>query len=314
MANATLPPGRHRLALIDQPHRSAGPSAESGRVIPTVLVRRDPAASALPLFFDSPHSGSIYPAGFHTLVPQPVLRQAEDAFVDELYDAAPRLGATLLAALFPRSYIDANRALADMDPAMVEGGWPLPGPPSRKAALGSGLIWRTHYPDLPLYDALLARSDVERRIGGYYQPYRDEFLAIYDGLAARLGRIVHVNCHSMPSVSSPKSPEGPGKRRPDVVLGDADGTSCAPAITELARSVFARAGLNVTINLPYNGADLIRAHSNPALGRHSLQIELNRALYMDEIRVEKTAGFIALKRTCTDLIAALAEFTRTARG
>lgn len=281
--------------------------------IPGVLAIRRPDAEPRPLFFDSPHSGSVYPPGFRTLVPLATLRQAEDAFVDELYAAAPRHGATLLAAQFPRSFIDANRALVDMDPDMVEGGWPLATPGNRKIAMGSGLIWRTHYPDLALYDRKLTREDVDRRIEGYFRPYRDAFLAIYDGLHAQFGRIVHINSHSMPSVSSPKSPEGPGRRRPDVVLGDANGTSCAADITELVRETFASRGLTVTVNDPYNGADLVRAHSNPAAGRHSLQIELNRALYVDEQRVEKSAGFAELQSVCTAVIAALRDFACTSR-
>jgi N-formylglutamate amidohydrolase len=276
-----------------------------------VFVRRDPAADILPLVFDSPHSGSSYPDGFETLVPREVMRQAEDAFVDELYQAAPAHGATFLAALFPRSYIDLNRSLDDMDPDMVEGGWATGSRDNRKVRMGSGLIWKTHYPDLPLYARALTWADVATRIDNYYRPYRTELLSILDHMHRRFGRVVHVNCHSMPSVSSPKSPEGPGKRRPDVVLGDADGKSCAPEITELAKRVFSDHGYSVTINDPYNGADLIRAHSNPADNRHSLQIELNRALYMDEVAITRSTGFARLQQATTDLIAAFAAFART---
>jgi N-formylglutamate amidohydrolase len=176
--------------------------------------------------------------------------------------------------------------------------------------MGSGLIWRTHYPDLPLYPGKLSRADVVQRIERYYRPYRSALLAILDGMREHFGRWVHVNCHSMPSVSSPKSPEGPGKRRPDVVLGDADGTSCEPAITRLAHTIFADHGLSVTINDPYNGADLIRAHSDPAAGLHSLQVELNRALYMDEATVTKSGGFERLKRATTDLASGFADLVR----
>lgn len=286
----------------------------ASKTIANVLIRRDPQGETVPLVFDSPHSGTIYPDDFRTLVPRPVLRQAEDAFVDELYDSAPTFGATFLAAMFPRSYIDANRSLADMDPGLVEGGWPQASANNRKVGMGSGLIWRTHYPDLQLYDRKLSQQEVSKRIDNFYRPYRDEFLAIYSGVAETFGHVYHVNCHSMPSVSSPKSPEGPGKRRPDIVLGDANGTTCAPEMVEVARRIFADAGYSVTINDPYNGADLIRAHSRPAEGRHSLQIELNRALYMDEERIERRDGFDKLKRTTTALIEALREFVNKRRA
>jgi len=279
-----------------------------------VFARRDPAGEVLPLLFDSPHSGAVYPPGFKTLITHPMLRQAEDAFVDELYDEAPGHGATLLSALFPRSFIDLNRALVDMDPDMIDGEWPAAPPGNRKIAMGSGLIWKTHYPDLPMYDAKLPLAEVRRRIDNYYRPYRDEFVALYNGLASRFGAVWHINCHSMPSMSSPKSPEGPGKRRPDVVLGDGNGTTCGIELTELAGRVFSDAGYHVTVNVPYNGADLVRAHSNPAQGRQSLQIELNRALYMDEERVLKHAGFDRLKTTTSKLAATLAAHARRKLG
>lgn len=286
------------------------------KVIAGVLVRRDPA-QALPMLFDSPHSGAIYPDSFRPLVPRGRLRQAEDAFVDELYVAAPDHGATLIAAQFPRAFIDANRSLADLDPAMVEGGWPGAehnrGAGNRKIAMGSGLIWRTHYPDLPLYERALSPEDVRNRIERYYRPYRKEVLEAYDSLAARFGALWHVNCHSMPSTSSAKSPEGPGVRRPDIVLGDGDGKTCEPAFTRLVRDVFADSGYAVSINLPYNGADLVRAHSDPARGRHSLQIEINRALYMDEASLARHEGFEKLRRACTEVAAAIAGHIRRSR-
>lgn len=288
-----------------------GTQHDKGDVLrPGVFLLRNPSGEALPLLFDSPHSGSTYPDDFRPLVPHADLRQAEDAFVDELYAAAPQHGATLLAALFPRSYIDANRALVDMDPDMVEGGWNGSTPNNKKIAMGSGLIWRTHYPDRPLYDRKLTRADVTHRIEQFYRPYRVELEDVHTALVARFGQVWHVNCHSMPSVSSPKSPEGPGVRRPDVVLGDGNGTTCSPEMTELVRRVFADAGYTVTINVPYNGADLVRAHSNPGEGRHSLQIEVNRALYMDEERVMRREGFDRLKDTATAVVVALADHAR----
>lgn len=277
------------------------------KIIPGVLIRHDPQ-QALPILFDSPHSGAIYPDAFRPLVPRAILRQAEDAFVDELYVSATDHGATLLVAQFPRCYIDTNRALEDLDPAMVEGGWPEARAGNRSIAMGSGLIWRTHYPDIPLYDRKLTRQDVQQRIDGYYRPYRNEFSAAYFALAERFGGIWHINCHSMPSSSSPKSPEGPGKRRPDIVLGDGNGTTCSAEFTGLAQRVFADAGYQVAINVPYNGADLVRVHSDPARQRHSLQIEINRALYMDEESLARHEGFERLRQATTALARTVAQY------
>ncbi len=280
-------------------------------LVPRVLELRGPAAPALPLVFDSPHSGTDYPDDFEHLAPLSALRQAEDTYVDELFDAAPAQGATLLHALFPRSFIDPNRAADDLDVSMIDGTWPGPVAPSPKCALGLGLLWSRYPPGLPLYRRKLTVAEVRRRIEDYHRPYHDTLRRALDAAHTRFGVVWHINCHSMPALSNEMAAEGPGVPRPDFNLGDRDGTTCSPDLTEAVRAALAARGYQVTVNDPYKGVELIRAWSAPRDGRHSLQIEINRRLYMDEDSFEKTAGFTKLQADIGRLIAELAEFAKS---
>jgi N-formylglutamate amidohydrolase len=275
-----------------------------------VLRFRGPDRPRVPLVFDSPHSGTIYPDDFRHVAPLQALRRAEDTHVDELYGAAPDQGCVLLAALFPRSYVDPNRNTLDQDPDLLDGPWPEPLSPSSRSLSGRGLIWSGYPPGLPLYDRKLPVEEVRQRIERYHAPYHASLQQELDGAYGAFGSVWHVNCHSMPSVSTKMSPEGPGVVRPDITLGDRDGTTCAPAFTAFVRDYFAGRGYSVTINDPYKGAYLLSACSNPDGARHSLMIELNRRLYMDEETLEKNAGFARLQEELTGLITALAGFAR----
>ncbi len=283
-------------------------------LMPRVLELRAPAGPALPLVFDSPHSGTDYPEDFEHLAPMNDLRRSEDSYVDELYEAAPDHGATLLRALFPRSYIDPNRAVDDLDTSMIDGEWDGPLAPSRKCALGLGLLWSRYPPGLPLYGHKLSVAEVRRRIEDYHQPYQDTLRRTLDEAHARFGAVWHINCHSMRSVSNQMAPDGPGLSRPDMILGDRDGTTCAPEMIELVRATLAAQGYSVILNDPHKGAELVRAWSAPGAGRHSLQIEINRRLYMNEDSFEKTEGFTKLQADLTHLIETLAAFARDRLG
>jgi N-formylglutamate amidohydrolase len=287
----------------------------SGVDVPGVLYRRDPAAAPLPLVFDSPHSGVVYPADFRHAAPLALLRTAEDTHVDALYAAAPAHGAVLLAAHFPRSYIDVNRAADDIDPALLAEPWPGDVPPGRlspgeKTKLGIGLIRRLAVPGTPVYDRHLSAAEIRARIDTYYQPYHDALAAIVDALHARFGAVWHVNCHSMAARGSDMTPDG-AVERADFVLGDRDGTSCDATFTELVAQALRAQGHAVAINDPYTGAELVRRHGDPQRRRHSLQIEINRRLYMDEATRERSAGFARLQADLTVLIAEIAGHVRT---
>ena len=278
--------------------------------VPGVLRLRAPKAPAVPLVFDSPHSGSVYPDGFAPAVPVTALRGAEDFFVDDLYGAAPDHGAALLAALFPRLYVDPNRAETDMDPAHVSGDWagpPLaPGP---KAKLGQGLVWLRYPPDaLPVYDGPIAAADLKSRIETYHRPYHAALRRMLDWAVGRFGGYYHIDCHSMPSVATDLSPEPTGTVRPDFVLGSRDGTSCCPELTEVVRTYLVGRGYDIRVDFWYKGVEIVRLSGDPAAGRHSLQVEISRRIYMDEARLQKGADYAAAKDLFTGLIAELRQF------
>ena len=276
--------------------------------------RTEPTAAPVPVVLDSPHSGTAYPEDFRPAVPMSALRQAEDAFVDELYACGPRLGATLIAARFPRSYIDPNRSLLDVDTSLIDAPWPGPAATTRKTALGIGLIWRVLDTGEPIYARKLSVDEVRRRITDFHQPYQKAVKDALDATHAHFGAVWHVNCHSMPAVSSAISEEGPGKPRPDFVLGDRDGTTCEPGFTTFVAGLLADMGYDVKVNDPYKGVELVRAFSDPAAGRHSLQIEVNRRLYMDAATLAPNAGYAGLEADLGCLCAALASFVRDRLG
>jgi len=275
--------------------------------IPGVLELRPPEAEPAPVVLDSPHSGAEYPPDFGHCMSHAGLRRLEDAFVDELFGHAPRHGASLLRALFPRSYIDPNRAPDDLDVAMLAGEWPHPANPGPKTESGIGLICRLAA-EGPVYDRKLAVDEVCRRLDRYYWPYHHTLERVLEHTWQCFGAVLHVNCHSMKSTSTGVMPEGRGVSRPDFVLGDRDGTACDPALTERVRAVLTDAGYRVAVNRPYKGMELVRRYSQPQAGRHSLQVEINRALYMDEERVSKGDGFERLQHTLSGLTAEIVAF------
>lgn len=272
--------------------------------IPGVVWRRDPPASELPLVFDSPHSGSYYPEDFRFSCSFDLLRTAEDSYVDELYGAAPALGATLIGAVFPRSYVDPNRAADDLDAALFDGPWPRPLLPSHRTRAGLGVVRRVARVGIPIYDRKLTIGEVEARVERCHIPYHRVLDEACVSLRRKFGVVWHVNCHSMPSQRSGKK----GGHCADFVLGDRDGTTCAPEFTDFVARVLRGRGYNVRINEVYKGVEIVKRQGCPAAHRHSLQIEVDRALYMDQKTLQKTPGFAAVQADITHLIEALKEF------
>ena len=268
-----------------------------------------PTATRVPLVLDSPHSGNHYPEDFRSAVPLEQLRQAEDTFVDELFASGPAAGATLVAANFPRSYIDPNRSLLDIDASLMDAPWPGPSVPSRKTQLGCGLIWRLLDSGDPIYSRKLSVEEVKHRIVRYHQPYQRAVKDALDEAFDHFGAVWHINCHSMSALSSSMSEEGrAGKPRSDFVLGDRDGTTCDSAFTAFVATTLEAMGYTVKINDPYKGVELVRAFSDPAAGRHSLQIEVNRRLYLDERTRQRNAGFAKLQYDIHGLVSKVAAY------
>ena len=277
--------------------------------ITNVLARHDPVGEPAAVIFDSPHSGRIYPDDFDHALPRAQVERSADAFVHELYEAAPRCGATLLHALFPRAYIDPNRAPDDIDESLLDTPWPDDVKPGPKVALGIGLIAKRE-PEGLMYDRKLSVSEVRRRLDKYYWPYHRELEGLLSKRHARWGAVWHVNCHSMHAVSTEVSPEGPGVSRPDFCIGDRDQSTCDSTFTEMIVDTLRAMGYSVTVNDPYKGVELIRRYSDPANGRHSVQIEVNRALYMDQNRIERNGGFDDLQASISKLVEAICNFAR----
>ncbi len=268
------------------------------------LVRSVPGTTALVL--DSPHSGTDYPADFRHACDPALLRQAEDTHVEKLYDFAPSLGVAWVEALFPRSYLDANRNATEVDPEMLDGPWPGPletdAGALAKVRLGKGLVWRCTDEGLPIYDRRLGVAEVQARIDRCWRPYH---AAVADAIAsahARHGYSLHVNCHSMPSVAGSHATDYPGLVHADFVVGDRDGTTASPTLSKLVCGHLRGLGYSVDYNHPYKGVELVRRHGDPARQRHSLQLEVNRRLYMDERSLQPHQGMDRLRQDLQSLV------------
>ncbi|MFZ5789620.1 MAG: N-formylglutamate amidohydrolase [Pseudomonadota bacterium] len=280
------------------------------RIVPRLWFRREPVTGPGPVVLDSPHSGRDYPEDFGYAAPFAALRRAEDAYVDELFADAPRLGAGLLAALFPRSYVDPNRHETEIDPLLLADPWPGEIRPSHRAERGLGVVRRLVGPRLAVYDRLLPSAEVMGRLARCHRPYHDELQAMLDATHARFGQVWHLNCHSMKAMAR-SNRDAPVRLRADFVLGDLDGESCDPAFRDLVAETLRAMGYSVALNRPFKGAELVARHGVPQHGRHSLQIEINRRLYMDEMAVAKHDGFDRLKADLARLVARIVEFAAT---
>ncbi len=269
---------------------------------------------ATTLVLDSPHSGTVMPPDFGSVLPPLALREGEDCFIDELYLPATARGVPLLAALFPRTYLDANRHAGDVDLDLMDAPWPHEYRPSGKAAIGKALVWRTLDDGRPLYDRRLGVAEVKARIEGCHRPYHAALRALLDAAHARFGVVHHINCHSMNAVSGLMGEGGAGIARADIVLGDRDGTTCASEFTFFVRDFLAACGYGVKVNDPFKGVELVRAYADPAAGRHSLQLEVNKRLYLQDGTLRKSAGFAHLQSHLMALVDAIVErFTPRAR-
>jgi len=250
-----------------------------------------------PVVFASPHSGRDYPPSFlaASKLDALMIRRSEDSYVDELFAEAPTNGMPLLAANFPRAYVDANREPFELDPDMFIGKLPsFVNTRSLRVAGGLGTIARVVADGKEIYRHKLSFEEAERRIRELYEPYHDELRKLVADAHHKFGCAVLIDCHSMPSVGGPMDQDA-GLTRADIVLGDRHGTSCASELTTEVEKIFTELGYSVARNAPYAGGFTTERYGKPLHGIHALQIELNRALYMDEATLEKKRRFAALK-------------------
>lgn len=262
-----------------------------------------------PLLLDSPHSGVSYPADFNYSCDLASLRQAEDTHVEKLYDFAPGLGVAWVEALFPRAYLDANRNTTEIDVSLLDAPWPEPVETDpvvlSKVRLGKGLIWRTTDDGAPIYQRTLSVAEVRARIASCWHPYHAAVAQAIDAAHARHGYSIHLNCHSMPAVASACATDFPGEVHADFVVGDRDGSTASAQLTQRIRRHLQGLGYSVAYNHPYKGVELVRRYSNPGQHRHSIQLEINRKLYMDERTLAINDGFAALQTSLRSLVALL---------
>lgn len=271
-----------------------------------------PVKDAIALICDSPHSGTDYPADFDYAVPHHILRSAEDTHVEALWNAVPAIGGTLLEAHFPRSYIDLNRTLEDIDPALLDADWPTDLNPGEKTRIGSGLIWRTVKQTEPIYSRLLSVKEVQQRIDRCYKPYHEALRNSVERAHAAFGAVWHLNLHSMPNNAYERLQIQSSRPLADFVLGDRDGTTCDPAFMALIEEHLRARGYTVARNDPYKGVQLIANIGNPSKKRNSMQIEIRRPLYMDETTRVKNANFPIVQQDIRDLLIKIETFIRSA--
>lgn len=266
----------------------------------------------IPLVLDSPHSGRVYPEEFLTPISRHDLICGEDRFVDELFAAAPAHGASLLCAEFPRSFIDVNRYEGDIAPHMMTGKWPknIPLQPSTKSKSGIGLIREYFHNGQKFYHEPLATKTVLARIEQYYRPYHAALEHILAQTIQEYGFVLHLNCHSMPYESAPHCPHpsflnGQGSHA-DIILGDLDSRTCAPQWRERIGDILEDLGFSVLHNKGFKGAEIVKRYGHPANNVHSLQIEINRRLYLDKHGRYKSDHFERLQNALSSFIKHLA--------
>jgi N-formylglutamate amidohydrolase len=265
----------------------------------------EPAAWRAPIIFNSPHSGAVYPAEFldASRIDLSALRRSEDSFMDELIGGLSALGFPTVRVNFPRSYVDVNREPYELDPRMFAGRLPsFANTRSMRVAGGLGTIPRVVGDGQEIYRERLSVDNALARIEALYKPYHRALRRLINKAHHAFGAVVVVDCHSMPSIGVSRDEP----RRPDMVIGDRYGTSCATLLPDMVEQTMNRLGYSVGRNKPYAGGFITEHYGNPASGLHTIQLELNRAIYMDERRRERSARFAQVASDFTVLAEALA--------
>ncbi|WP_345781450.1 N-formylglutamate amidohydrolase [uncultured Hoeflea sp.] len=270
---------------------------------------RRPARQSEPFIFNSPHSGRIYPESFLAMsrLDRKAIRRSEDHFVDELFSGVVDLGAPLLAANFPRAWLDVNREPYELDPRMFDG----PLPPfanigSMRVAGGLGTIPRLVAENMDIYRGRLSVDEGLSRIEQVYRPYHASLRKVIAQTHVQFGKAILIDCHSMPANVRVAG----GGRRPDIIIGDRYGASAAHDLSRAAVSHLSRLGYHVVRNKPYAGGFITEHYGRPGRGLHALQLEINRGLYVNEDTLERTAGFDLLKADLKDFAAMMMAHVR----
>lgn len=274
-----------------------------------VVIQNGMETFSVPMVFDSPHSGTWCPPDMQAAASENEIMSSCDALVDELWAGVATAGGVLVAARFHRVYVDVNRDRRDIDQELLAEPWRGAVSPTEKTRAGMGLIRRLALPGVPMYARKLSLVEVEHRLDHYYDSYHAVLASVCDRAYARFGRVWHVNCHSMKSIGNAMNADN-GQSRPDMVVSDRHGTSADPQFTRWVAGALREFGYHVTVNAPYIGGDIVRKYGNPHSGWNSIQIEINRRLYMDEETLEKTHGFSSLQDNLNTFISYLVMYIR----
>lgn len=260
----------------------------------------------LPLVFDSPHSGIEFPIGFESNASLAQLKSGWDAYIEHLWQDVVKVGGHLLHANFSRMYIDPNRASTDIDPQLLDTAWPEC-KPTRYSERGMGLIRRFALPGVPMYSKPLTRIEVEKRIKNYYLPYHQALQTTLDELHEDFGSVWHIDCHSMKSKGNAMNIDS-GASRPDIILGDNDGQCAGREFVQVVEDAFSQLGYKVVRNNPYKGGYLVTHYGKPKENKHSMQVEINRALYMNEKHFVPNNNYSSFQKDITAVASEIAKY------
>ncbi len=255
--------------------------------------------------FSSPHSGRNYPQAFVTrsILDRNVIRSSEDAFVDHLFAPAPDHGAPLIAAQIPRAFLDLNRSAEELDPALIMGARRSGHNP--RVASGLGVIPRVVANGRSIYSGKLTMDEARLRIDSYWRPYHARLKSLLAESIDTFGQAILVDCHSMPHEAVVLAGTQNG-RRPEIVLGDRFGASASGVIVDQIEAAFVAAGLSVVRNTPFAGAYVAQTYGRPTRHQHAIQIEIDRALYMNESSIEPSSDYEAFREIMAEVVADIA--------
>ncbi|WP_372069639.1 N-formylglutamate amidohydrolase (plasmid) [Tistrella mobilis] len=273
-----------------------------------VFLRFDPTVPPVPLMVDVSRSGREYPAEFRSMVPFTVLHDNVSMYVDELWGDAPELGATMLYAMFPSFWIDANRNELDIDADLIDGEWPVPlNPTVSKRGLGL-LKSKSRYGE-PVHERKLTVAEIMERLDKYHRPYYRELAQNIERMKQAYGFVYHLSCHCMSAVGAPTHPDA-GQERADFCVGNINGTSSSDGFIEFVAETIRARGYSCTINTPYTGGELNARFGNPAEGIESIMVEINKKLFMDTKSFRKTDGFDRVKADVSAILKTVADDAR----
>jgi N-formylglutamate deformylase len=281
-------------------------------VEPGIFYRYDPVTTPVPIVVDVSRSGREYPIDMRSPVPFTAIHDNVSVYVEDIWADAPRYGGTMLYALFPHMYIDANRDELDIDPELVEGDWPVPLQPT-VSKRGLGLLKSKSRYGEPVQERKFTFAEVEERLNRYHRPYHRELKSIIDRVKSSYGFVYHLSCHCMSAIGAPTHPDA-GEERPDFCLGNISETSASRAFTEEVAAVIRAQGFSCTINQPYGGGEINRRYGDPAGGVESIMVEINKKRFMDVKTFRKNEGFESIKTAANAVMAALATAARQRIG